>query len=81
MASHHLCDTSISCSQVQESLSPPVWADLEQLSELLRRKDKHGAATQKSKAESWIVLIYKIKLKKNYGAIDPLGSDKFFTHW
>lgn len=52
MGSHHLCDTSIPSSQVQESLSPPLWADPEQLLELLRRKHEHRAATQKPEAES-----------------------------
>lgn len=52
MGSHHLGDASITSSEIQESLGPPLRADLEQLLELLRRKHEHGAAAQKPETES-----------------------------
>lgn len=52
MDSHHLCDASIPGSKVQESLGLPLWTNTEQLLELLRRKHKHRAATQKPETES-----------------------------
>lgn len=52
MGSHHFCDSSISCSQVQQPLSSPLWANPEQPLELLWRKHKHGATTQKPETES-----------------------------
>lgn len=51
MESHHLRDASVPSSQVQESLSPPLWADPEQPLELLGGKHKHGAPTQKPETE------------------------------
>lgn len=75
MASHNLCDASVSRSQIQESLSPPFLVDLEQLSELLNGKDKHRATTQKSEAEKWVRIRYK-----NNEEIEQLVSEELFTH-
>ena len=52
MNSHHLSDASIPGSKVQESLGPPLRINVEQPLELLRRKHKHRAATQKPETES-----------------------------
>lgn len=52
MGSHHLGDTSIPGSEVQESLGPPLWADLEQPLELLLREHKHRATAQKPETEN-----------------------------
>ncbi len=52
MGAHHLSDAPIPGSEVQESLSPPLRADLEQPLELLFREHKHGATAQKPETES-----------------------------
>ena len=51
MGSHHFCDTSVPSAKVQQSISPPLWADPEQPLELLSGKHKHRAATQKPETE------------------------------
>lgn len=51
MAPHHLCDATISSSEVQEPLGLPVWVDAEQLLELVRRKHEHRSPTEKPETE------------------------------
>lgn len=72
MDSHHLRDTSVSSSQVQESLSPPLWADPQQLLELFRGKHKHRATTQKPETERHV----RGKYKNKYGEMESFVSEQ-----
>lgn len=72
MDSHHLRDASVSSSQVQESLGPPLWADPQQLLELFRRKHKHRATTQKPKTERQV----SGKYKNTYGEMESFVSEQ-----
>lgn len=47
MDPHHLGDPPVSGPEVQEPVGPPLGVNPEQPPELLCRKHKHGAATQK----------------------------------
>lgn len=72
MDSHHLCDASVSSSQVQESLGPPLRADPQQLLELFGRKHKHGATTQKPGTERHV----RGKHKNKYGKMESFASEQ-----
>lgn len=72
MDSHHLRDASVSSSQVQESLGPPLWADPQQLPELFRGKHKHRATTQKPKMERQV----SEKYKNTYGEMESFVTEQ-----
>lgn len=73
MGSHHFCDTSVPSAKVQESISPPLWADPEQLLELLSGKHKHRATSQKPETDSMSEKKYRWNRDRCLSA--PL------THW